>query len=97
MTGGNDEIDLKSVYWLKLPENEDEGILQKVHGVLTGMRDNGKDVIMIPVSKGYMSKEDVANGFLRAVRVNPTYYASSADSKKRRRRRKKLRLRIRRI
>ena len=92
-SGSDDEVDLSSVYWLKLPEDEDEGILEKVHSVLTGVRDKGKDVLLIPVTKGYMSNEDVANGFLRAVRINPAY---TTDSKQRRRR-KKLRLRIRRI
>jgi len=96
-SGGGDEVDLSSVYWLKLPENEDEGILERVHSVLTGVRDAGKDVLLIPVTKTYMSNEDVAKGFLKAVRINPAYTTSTDSKQTTRRRRKKLRLRIRRI
>jgi hypothetical protein len=94
---GGDDIDLSSVYWLKLPENDQEGILEKVHKILSGVREGGRDVLLIPVTKTFASNEEVAKGFLKAVRVNPaSFNAKSADSKAKAFR-KRLRVRIRRV
>lgn len=82
------DIDLNSVYWLKLPQDDTSDALDKVHGVISNLNQCDRDLLIIPVSKGFTTQEDLASGFLRAVRVTPT----STKTK-----RKKLRLRVRKI
>ena len=67
--GRSNNIDLTSVYWLKLPANGDVGVLEKIHHIVNKMRGSGRDLLIIPVGRGYTTQQDLARGFLRAVRV----------------------------
>lgn len=68
-----EDVDLSKVYWLKLPKTvDDESVRKKVHAVFSEVTGQGKDAIIIPVSRGFMSSEEVSRGFLKAVRVKPS-------------------------
>lgn len=63
-----DEINLKKVYWLKLPDKlPDQNVHQKVDALFGEVSGDGKDVLVIPISREYTSPDDVSDGFMKAM------------------------------
>jgi len=62
-------IDLSKVYWIKLPEEQNmEMVHDKVQKVLTGISASDRDVLIIPVTKAFTSKQQVTNEFFNVFR-----------------------------
>jgi hypothetical protein len=64
---GNGGIDLNKVYWLKLPNMSDDSVHQKVKTVFGEVIDQGKDVLIIPVSREFTSGNEIAQGFWKSM------------------------------
>jgi hypothetical protein len=69
----NDDVDLSKVYWLKLPQTDsDQVVHHKVEEVFSEVKGDGKDALIIPVSRDLTSTQEVSNGFLKAVHARPS-------------------------
>jgi len=67
---------LGNVYWLKLPQDQTSDINQaeliaKLYDTVDKYHRSGKDVVFVPVDKGYHSEDELKRGFLKSLNISP--------------------------
>jgi hypothetical protein len=65
---------MKPIYWLHVPQEEsmqNREIFEKLFETVNNFHEAGKDVLFVPVKKGYSNPEDVKKGFLKSLDITP--------------------------